>query len=129
MGKKEYDRLIKGNALFKRRLGEKYEKLAARHLQRNGLSLVDRNFHGTFGEIDLIMLDGSEWVFVEVKYRSQDTFGGAIAALTHQKLLKVQKTAEQYLMKQNLNSNLVSYRIDLVAIDGSHIQWIRAVDY
>lgn len=110
-----------------RLVGDRYERQAANYLVAKGLTLVKSNFYSRFGEIDLIMLDGDCWVFVEVKYRKQQTFGGAVAAVTPTKLNRLRKTVEVYLQKQNLNSNLVSYRIDLLAFDNEDIEWIQSI--
>jgi putative endonuclease len=51
----------------RRRRGQLGEDLAARHLQRRGYSIVDRNVRSPRGEIDLIAFDGHTLVFAEVK--------------------------------------------------------------
>ncbi len=51
----------------RRRLGRLGEELAARHLERLGYSLLDRNHRTRFGEIDLVAYDGATLAFVEVK--------------------------------------------------------------
>lgn len=59
--------------------GQDAERLAAIYLQRQGLKLLETNYRCRFGEIDLIMQDGKEIVFVEVRLRSHAAFGGAAA--------------------------------------------------
>ena len=108
-------------------VGSYYEIQAARYLQQQGLHLIMKNFHCRYGEIDLIMRDQQTLVFVEVKYRKSAAFGGATSALTQQKLKKIELTANYYLQKQNLNSNLIAYRIDLIAIENTTIRWLQAV--
>jgi len=57
--------------------GTRAEGLAADHLERHGLVIVERNFRTRHGEIDLIARDGDSLVFVEVRLRSRGDFGGA----------------------------------------------------
>jgi len=55
--------------------GKKAEDVACNFLLKNGLSLVTRNYHCKYGEIDLIMHDDDTLVFVEVRYRKSNLFG------------------------------------------------------
>ena len=56
--------------------GARGEKLARRHLRREGYKILYRNFRGrTGGEIDIVCRDGETLVFVEVKTRSSEDFG------------------------------------------------------
>lgn len=77
--------------------GQEAEKLAAIYLQRHGLKLLETNYRCRFGEIDLIMQDGREVVFVEVRLRSHATFGGAGESITRDKQQKLARTASHYL--------------------------------
>ena len=61
--------------------GAQAEQTAAQFLQRQGLRLVQTNFHCCFGEIDLILQEGATLVFAEVRLRSRSDFGGAAASM------------------------------------------------
>lgn len=63
-------------------LGAAGEGHARRYLEVREYSLVARNWRGERGEIDLVMIDGHELVFVEVKTRRGDTWGRAEEAVT-----------------------------------------------
>ena len=67
-----------------------------------GCSLLARNWHCAYGEIDLIVKNGGTIVFVEVKYR-KTSFGGAAYSISPSKLLKLQRSVEYYLQKHGLN--------------------------
>ena len=69
-------------------LGARGERLAERHLVRSGLTLLDRNWRCPQGEIDLVLRDGDEVVFVEVKTRSSVAFGHPLEAITAAKLAR-----------------------------------------
>lgn len=100
------------------------EQLAAAWLQGQGLELLKSNYRCRFGEIDLIMQDGNETVFVEVRLRSNNTFGGAGASITPAKQQKLARTAEDYQIRHGVTA----CRFDAVlmeSLDTRHLQWIR----
>ncbi|HWU33944.1 MAG TPA: YraN family protein [Methylovorus sp.] len=102
--------------------GTEAEDRAAIYLQQQGLKLLTRNYRSRFGEIDLIMRDGSSLVFVEVRMRKSDRFGGAAASITAAKQQKLTLTASQYL-QQHGNS---ACRFDAILLDQAYnIVWIR----
>lgn len=63
----------------KREIGSLYEGRAVKFLEQHGLKLLERNFRGRGGEIDLIALDGIYLVFAEVKYRRTNGAGASSA--------------------------------------------------
>ena len=74
-------------------LGARGERIAERHLVRRGLTLLDRNWRCPQGEIDLVLRDGDELVFVEVKTRSSVAFGHPLEAITAAKLARLRRLA------------------------------------
>jgi len=77
--------------------GNAQESEAARYLASQGLKLLCRNFSSRHGEIDLIMRDSNTLVFVEVRYRRSEHFGGALNSVTPTKQKKIRLTAALYL--------------------------------
>ncbi|MBQ2124942.1 MAG: YraN family protein, partial [Spirochaetales bacterium] len=55
--------------------GRSGEDLAAEFLAKQGVEIIERNYHTKFGEIDLIGFDKSTIIFIEVKLRNNDNFG------------------------------------------------------
>lgn len=104
--------------------GQAAEQLAATFLQQQGLKLLASNYRSRFGEIDLVMQDGKEIVFVEVRLRSNDAFGGAGASITPAKQQKLARTAEDYLMRHGAKACRFD-AILLTALDTRQLQWIR----
>jgi putative endonuclease len=103
--------------------GSDAEALAARHLARQGLQVIERNYRCRGGEIDLVCRDGATLVFVEVRLRFSRSFGGAAASITATKQEKLLTTARQYLAQLGRD---VPCRFDAVLIDGAgHIEWLR----
>lgn len=96
-------------------LGMSGEDLACAELQRRGYAIVERRYRTRFGEIDIIANDGPTVVFVEVKARMTQEFGGAAAAMTRWKQRRIARMAVDYLARQNLHD--CPCRFDVVAID------------
>ncbi len=107
------------------RRGDEAEDLALRHLERAGLQLVVRNDASPLGEIDLVMIDGAEWVFVEVRRRASAAFGGAAASVTPAKQRRIRLQAQHLLKRRFGDRPWPGCRFDVCAIDDGHIDWLR----
>ena len=87
---------------------------------------IEQNFNSRYGEIDLIMQQQDSVVFIEVRYRKNENFGGAKASVTLAKQNKIQKTALYYMQKQGRELNA---RFDVIAMSGEYnnltIEWIK----
>ena len=109
--------------------GQITEQLAADYLTKQGLVLRTSNFHNRAGELDLIMTEQDTWVFVEVKYRRNSSFGGAIYAVSAQKQKKIRQCATYYLQKAGLNEYNTACRFDVVTLQGDinnpEINWLK----
>lgn len=104
--------------------GQAAEAEACRHLQQQGLELIERNYRCRQGEIDLIMRDGKSTVFVEVRYRSNPNFGGAAASVDPRKQGKLIATASHYLQQHHALAQQPA-RFDVIAIAPGTLEWIR----
>lgn len=110
-----------------RKIGEKAERLAQQYLEQEGLTLITSNYRCRSGEIDLIMLDGNFLVFIEVRYRKNDTYGSAAESVTKQKQGRLLATANHYLQNKKLHGDN-SCRFDVITVSGQYnpqIEWIR----
>ncbi|MBU6382267.1 MAG: YraN family protein [Betaproteobacteria bacterium] len=106
--------------------GKRAEDLACDWLSRQGLVLVERNSRFRGGEIDLVMRAGSVLVFVEVRYRSSQAFGGAIESLGRQKQARIRHAAACFLKRSFGDSHWPACRFDVVLVQGSRLSWIEA---
>jgi len=95
--------------------GRQGEDLAREFLEAKGYRFVARNWHCRSGEIDLIMREGDEIVFVEVKARHGDRAGRADEAVTRAKSRKLLASGEWYITTHPEFHDLF-WRCDLVAI-------------
>jgi putative endonuclease len=103
--------------------GREAEELALRFLTGAGMRLRSRNYACRLGEIDLILQDGDTLVFVEVRQRRSNAFGGARESITAHKQDKLIATARHYLSRQRQTPPC---RFDAVLVDArGQIEWIR----
>lgn len=79
------------------RFGESAEVLAEHWLRKKGYRILERNIRLPGGEVDMIVRHGDMLVFVEVKARRTDTYGGARYAIPRSKEQRMIKLAAQYL--------------------------------
>lgn len=109
--------------------GKKAEQAAEAFLLSQGLRFLERNYFCRIGEIDLIFLDQDTYVFIEVRYRANNTHGSAAESLGQSKLNKVRKSASLWLQKNNKVNN--ASRFDAILfdkkIDKQHLTWLKAV--
>jgi len=84
-------------------------------LGRQGLRLVEGNYNTRFGEIDLIMTDGDNVVFVKVRQCTSSRFGTPAKIVNKHKHQRLQKAAAHYLQRTH-RDNSTSCRFDVIAI-------------
>jgi putative endonuclease len=103
-------------SLTRAELGALGEKLAAEHLVGLGLVVLDRNWRCRYGELDLIAADVSArtLMFVEVKTRTSDQFGGLAQAVTGNKVRRLRRLAGLWLAEQN--ASWTAIRIDVIGV-------------
>lgn len=97
-------------------IGALGEQLAVDHLIALGLRIVDRNWRCRYGELDVIAADDAAGlvVFVEVKTRTTDRFGGVAQAVTPPKVRRLRRLAGLWLAGQD--RGWAQIRIDVVGI-------------
>ena len=102
------------------------EQYACEYLTSQGLQWVVSNYRSRLGEIDLIMRDGSYLVFVEVRARASNAFGGPLASVTYGKQQKLIKTASLYLLVNKLHDKQ-PIRFDVLGLEGvpPSITWVK----
>lgn len=100
----------------KQLVGDEAEGLAVTLMERAGLRVLERNYRVRGGEIDCIALDGETLVFVEVRYRKNQRFGGAAASVDQRKQQRIIHAAQIYLMKNPRQAHRPC-RFDCVLLD------------
>lgn len=99
----------------RRRAGEAGERAAADYLQRLGYRILVRNYRSRLGELDMVALDGSCVVFVEVKARSSAGFGTAEESVSATKRRRLARLAGEFLSRMGMAGS--DCRFDVVAVD------------
>jgi putative endonuclease len=106
-----------------RALGALAEARAAELLQRKGYRVVDRNWTCRGGELDLVCLDGSTLVFVEVRARADARHGTPLETVVDLKRRRLIRAAEIYLHVKKRQD--CACRFDVVAVTGDRIEHIE----
>jgi putative endonuclease len=96
-------------------LGNTGEDLACAELERRGYAILARRYRSRFGEIDIIASSRGDIVFIEVKARGGDEFGGSAAAVTAWKQRRIAQMAVDYLSRKGLHDR--PCRFDVVTVD------------
>lgn len=94
------------------------EETAKSHLLSRGYELLAENYAVRGGELDLVMRHGDAVVFVEVRQRKTNAYGGAAESITLRKLQRLRKTALHYLVSTFGRDDL-PVRFDAVLVTGS----------
>lgn len=104
--------------------GQWAEAQALAYLESQGLVLCARNVRYRCGELDLIMTDGVQLVFVEVRYRARSDYGGAAGSVNRQKRQRISRAAMLWL--QSRPGPVPACRFDLVVLGPGGLQWLPA---
>ena len=106
-------------------IGERYERDAEAFLAAQGLTPVERNWRCRLGEIDLVMRDGETLVFVEVRKRESQRFGGAAGSIGQHKRLRLERAIALYL---STLSRTPPCRVDAVLFGSSQSPvWLQNI--
>jgi putative endonuclease len=103
----------------RQRLGRTAERLVSTRLERAGWRIVGRNVRLPSGELDLVALEGSTLVFVEVKAGRAGTALGPerpAHAVGRRKQLKLRRLAREWIGERRGPSGVAGYRFDVVGV-------------
>lgn len=107
---------------YKKLLGGAGENQAVNYLKKQGCKILKHNYKTPFGEADIILQDGEDTVFVEVKTRSSDAFGNPAAAVDYRKQKRYFDIARYYFTKVGAEENI---RFDVIEVTKEGINWIK----
>jgi putative endonuclease len=104
-----------GRMWTRAQIGALGEQVAVEHLESLGLEVLERNWRCRWGELDVVAADSDRvLVFVEVKTRTTDQFGGVAQAVTPQKLRRLRRLAGLWLAAHDGRWAVV--RIDVIGV-------------
>jgi putative endonuclease len=108
-----------------RNLGARGESLAAAFLGENKFDIIKRNFrYGKSGEIDIIAQKDGLIIFVEVKNRMSNMYGGALYSISGKKKRSLKTAAKAFLsLYPEYNRPGYTFRFDLISIVDKSIDW------
>jgi putative endonuclease len=107
-----------------RAVGTQFEEKAAEYLRKNDYHILEKNFRCKIGEIDLIAKNEDYLCFIEVKYRSDTAKGFPAEAITPNKIKRITRTAQYYMLLHKLPQD-TPCRFDAVVILESEITLIK----
>lgn len=94
--------------------GELGEAIARERLELRGYVILDRNVRCRGGELDIIARHEGDLVFIEVKTRSSQSYGGGAEAVTATKATHMARAAQEYITRHGLHN--ASMRCDVVCV-------------
>ncbi len=106
--------------------GNNGEAKAAAFLREQNFIILRRNYRTPpGGEIDIIARNNDYLIFVEVKSRSGNSFGGPLYAVSPGQLKRIRRSAEYFLNEVELPELLC--RFDLIALENDTLSWIQDI--
>jgi len=101
--------------MIKKIIGKLGELVAKKFLISQNYIFLESNYRWTGGEIDLILKENEEIVFVEVKTRTSLELISANETVSYKQIEKIKKTINVYSQK-NKSINRLAWRIDLITV-------------
>ncbi len=93
-------------------IGQLGEEIAKEYLQKKGYKIIEHNYRTKYAEIDLITRKDSEFVFIEVRTKTNENFGTPEESLNRNKINRLIRNANAFASKENFQK----YRIDAICI-------------
>lgn len=115
----------------RRSIWDIWEEIAVKYLEEKWYFIIERNYQIKWWEIDIITRDGDFFVFVEVRYRRDESHGHPLDTFGPMKRRTLKRTAYMYVNKHKIDPDMM--RIDFVGImpkpEGGHRVWhVRGVE-
>ena len=106
--------------MTRREVGKRGEDIAARWYEVRGYQVLDRNWRCRDGELDLVLRNGRQVVFCEVKHRMGIGFGTPAEAITREKKQRIRHLAARWL--QDAKPRPAEIRFDVAAVLDGEIE-------
>jgi putative endonuclease len=103
------------------------ERLAARHYRLRGYRILETNARAAGYELDLIVRRGRRLVFVEVKERAGEAYGGGVGAVNREKRRRVRLAAASWL-RAHPGSAALQVRFEVAAVTGGRVARLAFAD-
>ncbi len=109
----------------KKELGNKYEKIVEKYLEKKGYQILESNYRNFIGEIDIISKYNDCIVFIEVKARKTKKYGLPRESVTKRKIDKIRKCSLLYLRDNDIYDNPLRFDVVEVYINEKKINHIK----
>ncbi|MEM0911172.1 MAG: YraN family protein [Pseudomonadota bacterium] len=103
------------------------EQRVKAYLIEQQLTFIEENYKCKLGEIDLIFKTGQLWVFIEVKFRKDDSHGAALEYFTSRKKSRMIRSIMCFFAERQMNIHDQEIRLDLVAVDNRQMEWLQGI--
>ena len=103
------------------------ERLAARHYRLRGYRILGANVRAGGYEVDLIARRGRKLVFVEVKERARQTYGGGVGAVNREKRRRVRRAAASWLQAHPESASL-KIRFEVASVSDGRVERLGFAD-
>ena len=97
-------------------LGKWGEDVAANYLERQGYTIIERDWKSGHRDLDIIAREGDTVVFVEVKTRRNRQFADPEMAVDNQKIRHLQQAANHYIKYRHIDHDI---RFDIITVVGT----------
>ncbi len=106
---------VKAGKIGRQKLGARMETLACQYLEKQGYSIIQRNFHCRYGEIDIVAWEGPVLAFIEVRYRKKGSLVSPLESVDQNKKRKIGLAVRHYLGRNRVQDS-VPVRVDLCCL-------------
>ena len=105
-------------------LGRRGEQIAADYLRERGYDVLDRNWRGSSGELDIVASGERDLVIVEVKTRRTMAYGDPLAAVDQRRLARLWRSGRDWARQHADLSRGKQLRLDVIGVlcDGADVQ-------
>ncbi|MPY79356.1 MAG: YraN family protein [Actinophytocola sp.] len=115
-------------ATARQELGREGEDLAARHLERQGYTVLARNWRSRAGELDIIASQGQLLIVCEVKTRSGTGFGTPAESVTRTKIARIRRLTQQWQCTYHRPWGPVRFDVISVLFDQDGQAWLAHIE-
>lgn len=114
---------------IKQIIGKGGEEHASKYLKQHKYKIIERNFSCKLGEIDIVAFDKktNEYVFIEVKTRTNSRYGLPEEAVNKYKQKHIYKSAQYYVLKNGLENQYA--RFDVIVIYKNNLLHIKNCEF
>lgn len=110
-------------------IGREGEDIAVDYLTKKNFRIIERNYRCRMGEVDIIGIFFRELVFIEVKTRSNISFGYPYEAVDSRKILKIRRVAQNFISERKLYNMDVRFDIISIILNKDDFPKIEHIEY